>query len=153
MIDIIVQPSHDWQMWVQPLMSGGVMAFILVMLYLWQENRRRVGYAKMLSIELREIRRIVMPFSMRGNEMPTAHPWERLPRESYDSLLSSSGMAYFDTSIQSRLRRFYSDVDDHRYDRLRQHVDSLRMAVNRIADSRLTDPLARCLKRAFGTGR
>lgn len=133
-------------------MSGGVMAGILIALYLWQENRKRVGYAKMLAIELREIRGIVEPFSMRGTEMPTAHPREKLPRESYDSLMASSSMTYFDVNLQRRLRSFYRDIDDREYDRLQRRVCSLRTAVNKVADSSWVDPLGRRLKLVFRMG-
>ena len=106
----------------------------------------------MLAMELGEIRRAVRPFSLRGAEMPTVQPG-RLSRESYDSILSSSGISYFDANLQLWLRKFYSDLDDRRDDRLWQHVESLRIAVNSVADSRWTDPLAKRLKRALKIGR
>lgn len=129
------------------------MACILTMIYLWQENRKRVGYAKMLAIELREIRDIVSPFSMRGVEAPTAHPMKELPRGSYDGLVSSSGVAYFDVRLQMRLRSFYKDVDGHKYARLRRNVGSLRGEVNKQANTSWHAHLGKGIKRAFKRGR
>ena len=154
MIEVIISPpAHDWQAWAQPFISGGVMACILTMIYLWQENRKRVGYAKMLAIELREIRDIVSPFSMRGVEAPTAQPGVEPPRGYYDGLVSSSGVAYFDVRLQVRLRSFYKDVDCHKYARLRRNVGSLREEVNRQASASWHGHPGKGVKRAFKRGR
>ena len=118
MTDVVVQ------MFAQALISGFVMAGVLIGLYLWQERRklkkRRSGYATMLAVEVANIRDFTDPFSKRGITVRTRHPAGQLPSERYDGLISSSNIAVFDYGLQQQLHTFYSAVSSRDYVKLRE---------------------------------
>ena len=131
MTDVVIQ------MFVQALISGFVMACVLVGLYLWQERRKmrklRSGYATMLAVEVANIRDFTDPFSRRGITMRTKHPAGQLSREKYDGLISSSNIAVFDYGLQQQLHTFYSAASNRDYVKLRELARGIFTEVNKYA--------------------
>ena len=135
MTDVVAPMLAHWPGWVaQSLISGSVMAGVLIGLYLWQERRklrkRRSGYATMLAAELAGIRDFTDPFDKRGIRIRTRYPVGTLPSKAYDGLMSSSNMAVFDYNLQ-QLHLFYAAVSSRNYARLRQQVRTLLAEVNK----------------------
>ena len=135
MIDAAHTLALYWTIWVPPLISGSVMTVVLVFLYLWQERRKlgkmRSSYARMLAVELADIRDFTDPFDKRGIVTRTRYPAGTLPSKAYDGLMSSTNMAVFDQHLQEQLRRFYDAVAGMDYARLRRQVRPLLAEVNR----------------------
>ena len=142
MTDVATLMLAHWPEWiVQSLISGSVMAGVLIGLYLWQERRklgkRRSGYAVMLAVELAGIRDFTDPFDKRGIRIRTRYPVGTLPSKAYDGLMSSSNMAVFDLTLQQQLHSFYDAVSSRNYARLRQQVRTLLAEVNKYASGSL----------------